>query len=97
MKSKFSPKMLDRIANAWYKGYRNGTGVGRYHYRIAYNHEKHCWGIWKCHNNFLDVEFVDSLGHQKTMWEWVEELPEERFQALADREILEGFNEYQRR
>lgn len=87
MKSKFSPKMLDRIANAWYKGYRNGTGVGRYHYKIEYNMKKRCWGIWKCHNDYLNEK----------KWEWVEELPEERFQALADQEILEGFSEYQGR
>ncbi len=70
--------MLDRIANAWYKGYSQGAGVGQYHFKIEYSHEKHCWGIWKCHNENLNT----------TMWEWVEELPEERFQALTDQEIL---------
>ena len=79
MKSKFKPKMIDRIANAWYNGYSEGAVAGKYHYKIAYNHEKHCWGIWKCHNDLLD---------KKTMWEWVEELPEERFRALTDKEIL---------
>ena len=93
MKSKFSPKMLERIANAWYKGYRNGTGAGKYHYKIEYCWERHCWGIWKCHNDYLDTDsntdFINSFRHQKTPWEFVEELPEERFQALTNQEIME--------
>ena len=78
MKSKFSPKTLDRIANAWYKGYEHGTGVGRYHFKIEYNWKNHCWGIWRCRNDYLETE----------TWEFVEELPPERFQALIDEEIL---------
>lgn len=88
MKSKFSPKMLDRIAIAWYKGYEHGTGVGKYHFKIEYNWEKKCWGIWRCDNEHLDTEIIDSDGRQKTKWEWVEELPDERFQALMDQEIM---------
>ena len=88
MKSKFSPKMLNRIANAWYKGYKNGTGVGKYHYKIEYSHEKSCWGIWRCLNDYLDKEFIDSYGHHKTMWEWVEEIPMQRFAALVEQEIM---------
>lgn len=87
MKSKFSPRMIDKIAKAWYKGYSHGTGVGKYHFKIEYNHEKNCWGIWKCHNDYLDTEFIGSDGNQKTAWEWVEEIPIQRFAALRDKEI----------
>ena len=87
MKSKFSPKTLDKIANAWYKEYEHGTGIGKYHFKIEYSWEKQCWGIWRCDNDHLDTETIDSEGRKSTKWEWVEEIPIQRFAALRDKEI----------
>lgn len=84
MKSKFSPRTLERIVKAWYNKYEHGTGIGKYHFRIRYNYQKNCYGIWRCDNDHLETEIIDTDGNQKTMWEWVEEFPEERFKWRAD-------------
>lgn len=85
MKSKLSPKTIERIADAWYYRQVNGICIGKYQYRISFNPEKREWGIFRANRDVLAWRFNSD---EPTPWEWVEALDKKKYPSICNQEIM---------